>query len=180
MQRVTEQVEATYFQQSPPRRLSATIMANLLSDYVFERPFKLFFDPVIIASIVVLILLFALRASTAIRLIPVLLIVIRLLLSARHLWLHVSVEGVTPLPPEARPAPSARSPMGRSTRKSFPCRCRREKARRCWSRVKRWSNCAKPHGATSESRPRTTPARRCRAARRRGRWRVLALLSMPR
>jgi len=92
MQRVTEQVDSTYLQQTPPRPLSPTVMANLLSDYIFERPFKLFFDPVIIASILVLILLFVLRASTAIRLLPVLLIIIRLLFSARHLWLHVSDE----------------------------------------------------------------------------------------
>jgi hypothetical protein len=90
MQRVTEQVDATYLQQSPPRRLSPAVIANLLSDYIFERPLKLFFDPLIIASILMLVLLFALRASTAIRLIPVLLIVIRLLLSAGHLWRHVS------------------------------------------------------------------------------------------
>jgi hypothetical protein len=90
MQRVTEQVDAAYLQQSPPRRLSPTVMANLLSDHIFERPLKLFLDPLIIASIILLVLLFALRASTAIRLVPVLLIVVRLLISARHLWRHVS------------------------------------------------------------------------------------------
>jgi hypothetical protein len=90
MQRVTEQVDATYLQQSPPRRLSLGVVANLLSDYIFERPLKLFLDPLIIAGILILVVLFALRATTAIRLLPVLLIVIRLLLSARQLWRHVS------------------------------------------------------------------------------------------
>ena len=63
-------------------------MANLLSDHIFERPLKLFLDPLIVASIILLVVLFVLRASTAIRLVPVLLIVIRLLISARHLWRH--------------------------------------------------------------------------------------------
>lgn len=89
MQRVTEQVDAAYLQQPPPRPLSPTVMANLLSDHIFERPLKLLFDPLIIVSIILLIVLFALRAGTAIRLLPVLLIVIRLLISARHLWQHV-------------------------------------------------------------------------------------------
>jgi hypothetical protein len=65
-------------------------MANLLSDHIFERPLKAFLDPLIIASIITLLVLFALRASTAVRLVPVLLIVIRLLISARYLWRHVS------------------------------------------------------------------------------------------
>ena len=90
MQRVTEQVDTAYLQQSPPRPLSSAIMANLLSDHIFERPLKAFLDPVIIAAIITLVILFALRASTAIRLVPVLLIVIRLLISALHLWRHVS------------------------------------------------------------------------------------------
>jgi hypothetical protein len=90
MQRVTEQVDAAYLQQSPPRPLSPAIMANLLSDHVFERPLKAFFDPLIIASILTILLLFGLRASTTIRLVPVLVILIRLLLNARQLWRHVS------------------------------------------------------------------------------------------
>jgi len=90
MQRVTEQVDAAYLQQSPPRPLSPTVIANLISDHIFERPFKLFLDPLIIVSILLLVVLFALRANTAIRLVPVLLIIIRLLISALHLWRHVS------------------------------------------------------------------------------------------
>ena len=86
MQRVTEQVDATYWQQSPPRPLSPAVMANLLSDHIFERPLKLLLDPLIIVGIILLVVLFALHASTTIRLVPVLLIVIRLLLSARDLW----------------------------------------------------------------------------------------------
>ena len=78
MQRVTEQVDAAYLQQSPPRPLSPAVMANLLSDHVFEHPLKAFFDPLIIAGIITLLVLFALHTSTPIRLVPVLLIVIRL------------------------------------------------------------------------------------------------------
>jgi hypothetical protein len=89
MQRVTEQVDAAYLQQSPPRKLSPAVMVNLFSDHVFERPLKAFLDPLIIAGIITLLVLFALRASTAIRLVPVLIIVIRLLISARHLWRNV-------------------------------------------------------------------------------------------
>ncbi|HEU5097692.1 MAG TPA: hypothetical protein VFU22_01520 [Roseiflexaceae bacterium] len=90
MQRVTEQVDAAYLQQPPPRRLSPAIIMNLLSDHIFERPLKMFLDPLVIISIVALMLLFALRASTFIRLVPVLIIVIRLLADARQIWRDVS------------------------------------------------------------------------------------------
>jgi hypothetical protein len=90
MQRVTDQVEATYLQQSPPRSLAPAVIANLLSDHIFERPLRAFLNPLIIASIITLLILFALRASTAVRLIPVLLIIIRLLISGRHVWRHFS------------------------------------------------------------------------------------------
>ena len=90
MQRVTEQVDAAYLQQPPPRSLTPAMIANLLSDHIFERSLKVFLDPVIIAAIIALIILFALRASTAIRLVPVLLIVIRLLISVGYLWRRVS------------------------------------------------------------------------------------------
>ena len=90
MQRVTEQVDAAYLQQAPPRPLAPAVIVNLLSDHVFERPLKAFLDPLIVASIIVLLLLFVLRASTAIRLVPVLIIVIRLLIDGRQLWRHVS------------------------------------------------------------------------------------------
>ena len=89
MQRVTEQVDATYLQQAPPRPLAPAVIANLLSDHVFERPLKAFLDPVIIAAVIALVILFALRASSAIRLVPVLLIVFRLLISARDIWQRV-------------------------------------------------------------------------------------------
>jgi hypothetical protein len=90
MQRVTEQVDAAYLQQPPPRRLTSAMIVNLLSDHVFERPLKAFLDPVIIASVIVLLVLFALRASTALRLVPVLIIVIRLVIDARQIWRRVS------------------------------------------------------------------------------------------
>jgi len=90
MQRVTEQVDAAYLQQPPPRPLTPAVIVNLLSDHVFERPLKAFLDPLIIASIITLLILFALRASTAIRLAPVLIIVIKLLIDAWQLWRHVS------------------------------------------------------------------------------------------
>src|SRR5690349_12742166 len=90
MQRVTEQVDAAYLQQPPPRRLSLALVVNLFSDHVFERPLTAFLDPLIIISILALLMLFALRASTIIRLVPVLIIVTRLLIDARQIWRHVS------------------------------------------------------------------------------------------
>ena len=89
MQRVTDQVDAAYLQRSPPRRLSPAIIVNLLSDHIFDRPLKAFLDPLIIASIITLLVLFALHASSAIRLAPVLIIVIRLLISVGYLWRYV-------------------------------------------------------------------------------------------
>ena len=90
MQRVTEQVDAAYLQQPPPRPLSPAVIVNLLSDHIFERPLKAFLDPLVVASIIVLLILFALRASTAIRLVPVLIIVFRLAIDARQIWRHVN------------------------------------------------------------------------------------------
>jgi hypothetical protein len=90
MQRVTEQVDAAYLQQPPPRRLSPAVIANLLSDHILERPLKLLLDPVVIASIVVLLILFGLRASTLMRLVPALIIVIRLLIGAQQIWRQAS------------------------------------------------------------------------------------------
>jgi hypothetical protein len=90
MQRVTEQVDEAYLQQAPPRPLSPAVVANLLSGHIFDRPLKLLLDPLIIAGIIMLVILFALGASTALRLLPVLLIIIRLLLRGRQIWRHVS------------------------------------------------------------------------------------------
>jgi hypothetical protein len=90
MQRVTEQVDAAYLQQPPPRRLSPSLIVKLLSDHIFVRPLKLLFDPVVIASIVALLILFGLRASTLMRLVPALVIVIRLLIGAWQVWRHAS------------------------------------------------------------------------------------------
>ena len=90
MQRVTEQVDAAYLQQPPPRRLSPGVIVNLLSDHIFERPLKLLFDPVVIASIVALLILFGLRASTLMRLVPALIIIIRLLIGAWDVWRQAS------------------------------------------------------------------------------------------
>jgi hypothetical protein len=89
MQRVTEQVDAAYLEQVPPRPLQITVILNLLSDHIFDRPLKAFLDPVVVASVVVLFALFAMRASSAVRLVPVVLIIIRLALDARRIWLRM-------------------------------------------------------------------------------------------
>src|SRR6476661_2192626 len=86
MQRVTEQVDAAYLEQAPPRPLQPTVILNLFNDHIFDRPLQTFLDPVLIASVIVLILLFVMRSSTILRLAPLLLIIVRLIINARRIW----------------------------------------------------------------------------------------------
>jgi hypothetical protein len=90
MQRVTEQVDSAYLHQTPPRPLHFSVVLNLLNDHLFERPLKTFLDPLVIIGVVLLIVLVALRASPALRLVPMLLIVLRLAIDARVIWRRVS------------------------------------------------------------------------------------------
>jgi hypothetical protein len=86
MQRVTEQVDAAYLEQAPPRPLQPMVILNLFNDHIFDRPLQTFLDPVLIASVIVLILLFVMRSSTVLRLAPLLLIIFRLIINARRIW----------------------------------------------------------------------------------------------
>jgi hypothetical protein len=90
MQRVTEQVDAAYLQQTPPRPLHYTVILELLGEHIFDRPLKTFLDPLIIASVVVLLALVALHASLALQLGPVLLILLRLAMDIREIWRRVT------------------------------------------------------------------------------------------
>jgi hypothetical protein len=86
MQRVTEQVDATYLEQAPPRAVPPSMVVNLLSDYVFERPLRALLSPLLIAGVVALILLFLLRASPWLRLIPLLVILGWMVREAARIW----------------------------------------------------------------------------------------------
>jgi hypothetical protein len=86
MQSVTEQVDATYLEQPPPRPIRLQLVLNVFSDHIFAQPIRAFLSPWVIAGIIALLILFALRASPALRLVPVLVIVVRLALEIRRIW----------------------------------------------------------------------------------------------
>ena len=90
MRRVTDQVDAGYLEQAPPRSLPHVVMLNLLGDYVFERPLSAFLDPVIISGIVVLVALIRLRTNNLLWLVPALAIALRIALGARRVWRRAS------------------------------------------------------------------------------------------
>ncbi|HEX9369462.1 MAG TPA: hypothetical protein VF897_00575 [Roseiflexaceae bacterium] len=86
MQSVTEHVDTAYLEQPPPRPIPRAVALNVVSDHIFEHPLRLFLNPVLIGGVVVLIVLFALRTSPALRLLPVLVILTRLAIDARQIW----------------------------------------------------------------------------------------------
>ena len=86
MQRVTDQVDATYLEQAPPRPIPPGVVLNLLSDHIFERPLRSWLNPLLLTGVVVLIVLFVLRASPVLRLLPSALIIGWMLIEARQIW----------------------------------------------------------------------------------------------
>lgn len=89
MQRVTEQVDASYLEQTPPRPLPPGVVLNLINDYAFERPLRTFLNPLLISCVVVLVALYVLRANPIIRAIPLMVIIVQMALAARRIWRHV-------------------------------------------------------------------------------------------
>ncbi|HEX5691250.1 MAG TPA: hypothetical protein VFX76_14650, partial [Roseiflexaceae bacterium] len=90
MQRVTDQVDANYFEQEPPRSLRPVVVLNLLGDTIFERPVLAFFDPLLVVGLVSLIGMIVIRAERTLWLIPLLVIISRLFVGAyrigRRTW----------------------------------------------------------------------------------------------
>src|SRR5438874_2353358 len=90
MQRVTDQVDAIYLERVPPRPLQTAVMLNLINDHIFDRPSTTFLDPLLLASVVILIGLVAIHASPLLRLVPIAVIVARLVIDAQRVWRRVS------------------------------------------------------------------------------------------
>jgi hypothetical protein len=90
MQRVIEQVGATYLEQPPPRPVPLAMVLNLLSDYTFARPIRVLLSPLLLTGVVALVLMFVLRASPLLRLIPLGLIVAWLVTEVRTIWRQTS------------------------------------------------------------------------------------------
>ena len=86
MPRVTEQLDAAYLDQPPPRPIPLPLMLNVLSDHVFAQPLRSLFNLWVIGGALALGALFALGASPALRLIPALMIVAPLVGVARQIW----------------------------------------------------------------------------------------------
>lgn len=92
MQRVTEQVDAAYLEQPPPRQVPIGVMLNLLSDHTFERPLRVLLSPLLLTGVIGLICLFALRASPLLRLVPLALIIVWLAGEAHQIWRSTRAE----------------------------------------------------------------------------------------
>jgi hypothetical protein len=88
--RVTDQVDANYLEQSPPRPLPPVVALNLFGDYIFERPATTFLDPLFLVSVVTLIGMIGLNVSRIFWFVPLLIIMMRLGLGAyragRRTW----------------------------------------------------------------------------------------------
>lgn len=86
MQPVTEQVDAAYLEQPPPRPIPLPLALNVLSDHVFNQPLRLILNPWTIGGVLALLTLFAIGASPILRLLALLVIAGRLALDARQVW----------------------------------------------------------------------------------------------
>jgi hypothetical protein len=86
MQPVTEQVDAAYLEQPPPRPIPPALALNVLSDHIFAQPLRVYLNRWLVGGALALLALFALGASPALRLIPVLVIVGWLAMGARRIW----------------------------------------------------------------------------------------------
>jgi hypothetical protein len=86
MQPVTEQVDVDYLGQPPPRPIPPALALNVLGDHVFAQPIQRYLNRWVVGGALALLLLFALGASPALRLVPVLIIVGRLAFDARQIW----------------------------------------------------------------------------------------------
>ena len=90
MQPVTEQVDATYLEQPPPRPIPLSLALNVLSDHVFAQPLRGLLDPLVVGGVLALGALFVLRASPALRLLPALMIIVPLVGLAQQIWRRTS------------------------------------------------------------------------------------------
>jgi hypothetical protein len=78
VQRVTDQVDANYLEQEPPRPLQPVVMLNLLGDTIFERPAIAFFDPLLLVGLISLIGMIAIGAERTLWLFPLFLVILRI------------------------------------------------------------------------------------------------------
>jgi len=90
MQRVTDQVDANYLEQEPPRPLRPVVVLNLLGDTIFERPALAFFDPLLLVGLFTLIAMMVVRVDRVLWFIPLLLVLARIAVGAlrvgRRTW----------------------------------------------------------------------------------------------
>jgi hypothetical protein len=90
VQRVTDQVDADYLEQPPPRPLPPVVALNLLGDYIFDRPSSTFLDPLLLISVVTLVGMITLHTPRLLWFVPLLLIMVRISIGAyriaRRIW----------------------------------------------------------------------------------------------
>lgn len=78
MLRITDQVDAGYLEQSPPRPLPLVVVMNLLGEYLFERPTSLIFAPTFLAGVAGFIAMAILQWPRYLLFLPLLLVAIHL------------------------------------------------------------------------------------------------------
>jgi hypothetical protein len=76
--RITDQVDAGYLEQSPPRPLPLVVVMNLLGEYLFERPTSLIFAPTFLAGVAGFIAMAILQWPRYLLFLPLLLVAIHL------------------------------------------------------------------------------------------------------
>ena len=157
MQRVTDQVDLGYLEQAPPRTVSLGVMLNLLSDRIFERPLRSWLSPVLITGVVVLVILFVLRASPLLRLLPLALIVGWMASEARRIWRQTH-DDITLL---SNGLLDCTGPCVRGSGHSVPPVAR--STARCWIAPYQWRRAAPTLAASGCRMPPRPPAWPARA-----------------
>ncbi len=86
MQRVSDQVDAAYLEQVPPRPLPVVALFSLLIEHLLERPFRALLNPAFIIGVGSLVSLYVLRAPRLLLAVPIGVLAGWMALSAYRVW----------------------------------------------------------------------------------------------
>ncbi|NOK63020.1 MAG: hypothetical protein GFH27_549319n66 [Chloroflexi bacterium AL-W] len=89
---VTEQIDHTYLQQTPPRPLPYMVVLRLFGKHILTRPITTIFNPWLIVNLLGVIILIVLELHVIIWLIPLALLVAQICFHSYHLKRHITVD----------------------------------------------------------------------------------------
>lgn len=92
MQRVTDRVNPTYFDQPPPRAFPYSALADMLEDHLISPALRYLLDPILLTGTVVLIVLGIVKAPPLLLYLALVVILLRLLVGLRHVWRRIRDE----------------------------------------------------------------------------------------